>query len=84
VQLGVFKDPANAARLATKVRGDGFSVQVASVRRSEDEVPAQGTSGATYYLVRAGAFSDRTRAIAARDDLKTRGHAGFLSEGVAR
>jgi cell division septation protein DedD len=84
VQLGVFKDPVNAARLATQVRGEGFSTQVASVRRSDDGVPAQGTSGTTYYVVRAGAFSDRTRAIAARDDLKTRGHAGFLSEGAAR
>ncbi len=84
VQLGVFRDPVNAARLATKVRGEGFSVQVATVRRSEDGVPAQGTSGTTYYVVRAGAFSDQTRAIAARDDLKTRGHAGFLSEGAVR
>jgi len=84
VQLGIFKDPGNAARLATQVREGGFAVQVASVRRSEDGGPAQGASATTYYVVRAGAFSDRARAIAARDDLKMRGHAGFLSEGLAR
>ena len=84
MQLGSFKDSANAERLAKKVRGQGFSVQVASVTRSEDGMPARGTTGTIYYLVRAGAFADRTRAIAMRDDLKARGHAGFLSEGAAQ
>jgi cell division septation protein DedD len=84
VQLGSFKDSANAERLAKKVRGQGFSVQLASVTRSEDGTPTRGATGTTYYLVRAGAFADRTRAIAVRDDLKARGHAGFLSEGAAQ
>jgi cell division septation protein DedD len=84
VQLGVFKDSANAERLATKLRGQGFSVQVANVARSADGLPARGAAGQTYFLVRAGTFPDRTRAIAARDDLKARGHAGFLSEGAAK
>ena len=83
VQLGVFKDSGNAERLAKKVRGQGFSVQVASVMRSEDGTSARGAM-TTYYLVRAGAFGDRTRAIAVRDDLKARGHVGFLSEGAAQ
>jgi hypothetical protein len=30
------------------------------------------------------AFADRTRAIAARDDLQARGHAAFVSEGTAQ
>ena len=51
VQLGVFKDSGNAERLAKKLKGQGFSVQVASVTRNEDGVPARGASGATYYLV---------------------------------
>ena len=87
VQLGVFKDSGNAERLAKKLRGEGYSVQVATVTRIEDGLPARGASGrtgATYYLVRAGAFLERTRAIAARDDLKARGHIGFLTEGAAR
>jgi cell division septation protein DedD len=84
VQLGVFKDSGNAERLAKKVRGEGFSVQVASVTRSEDGTPARGVTGTAHYVVRAGAFADRTRAIAARDDLKARGHAAFVSEGTAQ
>jgi len=84
IQLGSFKDSGNADRLAKKVRGQGFSVQVTSVTRSEDGTPTRGAAGTTYYLVRAGAFADRTRAIAMRDDLKARGHAGFLSEGAAQ
>src|SRR5262245_29961380 len=84
VQLGVFKDSGNAGRLAKNLKGQGFSVQVTSVVRSEDGTPARGARGTTYYLVRAGAYADRTRAIAVRDDLKARGHAGFLSEGAAQ
>jgi len=84
VQLGSFKDSGNAARLAKKVRGQGFPVQVTSVARSEDGTPTRGGAGTTYYLVRAGAFTDRTRALTVRDDLKARGHAGFLSEGTAQ
>jgi len=84
VQLGSFKDSGNAKRLAKRVRGQGFSVQVASVARSEDGTPTRGATGTTYYLVRAGSYVDRTRAIAVRDDLKARGHAGFLSEGAAQ
>ena len=84
MQLGVFKESGNAERLAKRVRGQGFSVQVASVTRSDDGLPTRDAPGTTYYLVRAGAFADRARAIAARDDLKARGHAGILSEGVAQ
>jgi len=84
VQLGSFKDSGNAERLAKKVRGQGISVRVASVTRREDGTPTPGSTGTTYYLVRAGAFADRTRAMAVRDDLKARGHAGFLSEGAAQ
>jgi len=84
VQLGSFKDSGNADRLAKKMRGRGFSVQVASVTRSQDGTPTRSATGTTYYLVRAGAFADRTRALAVRDGLKARGHAGFLSEGAAQ
>jgi len=59
-------------------------VQVASVARSEDGTPTRGATGTTYYLVRAGSYVDRTRAIAVRDDLNARGHVGFLTEGAAQ
>jgi len=83
VQLGLFKDLKNAERLATKLRDQGFSVQVASAARSESGA-AGDVSGGTYHLVRAGAFPDRQRAVAARDELQGRGYSGFLTEGTAK
>jgi cell division septation protein DedD len=83
VQLGLFKDLKNAERLATKLRDQGFSVQVASVARSE-RAAAGDVSGGAYHLVRAGAFPDRQRAVAARDDLESRGYSGFLTQGTAK
>jgi cell division septation protein DedD len=41
-------------------------------------------SQGTYYAVRAGSYSNRTSALAARDELAAKGHRGFLSEGAAR
>ncbi len=83
VQVGLFKDLKNAERLATKLRDQGFSVQVASVARSESGA-AGDVSGGTYHLVRAGAFTDRQRAVAARDELQGRGYSGFLTQGTAK
>jgi cell division protein FtsN len=80
VQVGLFKDASNAARLATTLRDQGFSIQVASVTRT----PRDATAGGTYHLVRVGAFADEARAAAARDDLKSRGYVGFLTEGAAK
>jgi cell division septation protein DedD len=80
VQLGLFKDLETAERFAKSVREHGFPVQVVSVTRSPDDA----TPGGTYHLVRAGAFSDQALAAAARDDLRTRGYAGFLTEGTPR
>ena len=42
VQLGAFKDEANAASLAKNVRGDGFPVQVTRVTRGGSEVIGTG------------------------------------------
>ena len=80
VQLGLFKDPSNAERLAKTLRGQGFPVQLASVTRG----PRDAAAGETYHLVRVGAFSDQARALAARDSLKSRGYVGFLTEGAAK
>jgi cell division protein FtsN len=77
VQLGLFKDYRNAERFAESVRGQGFPVDVASVTRTAPD-------GGTYHVVRAGAFSDEARAAAVRDDLRSRGYAGFLTEGAAK
>lgn len=84
VQLGSFKDATNAERLAKKLKEQGFSVQVASVTRSEGIAATDGVAAGTYHLVRAGAFPDRQRAAAARDDLGARGYSGFLTQGAAK
>jgi cell division septation protein DedD len=81
VQLGLFKDADNAARLAKKLRGEGVDVQLASVTRSAG---GDGGSRAIYHVVQAGAFPDRQRAIAARDDLQGRGYSGFVTEGAGK
>lgn len=80
VQLGLFKDLSNAERLVKTLRGQGFSVQLASVTRG----PRDAGAGETYHLVRVGAFSDQARALSVRDDLKSRGYVGFLTEGAAK
>ena len=84
IQLGLFKERANADGLAKRLRGQGFPIQVAHVTRGEKGTADTGGVAATYHLVRAGSFPDRPRAIAARDELDQRGFAGFIIEGAAK
>lgn len=82
VQVGIFREEQNAERLARKLRDEGFSVQLARVRRSEastSSVPA-----GAYHVVRAGGFADSARAVAARDALGGKGYSGFVTEGDAK
>ena len=44
--------------------------------------PSQGQG--TLHAVRAGGYSNRTSALAARDELRAKGHQGFLAEGPAK
>ena len=44
--------------------------------------PSQGPG--TLHAVRAGGYSNRTSALAARDELAAKGHQGFLAEGPAK
>src|SRR5262249_19206243 len=74
VQSGLFRDAGNARRPPKSGRSHGFSVQIASVTRNRGDA----TAGATYHVVRAGAFLDQAQAAKARDDLKMRGFSGFL------
>ena len=51
--------------------------------------PASGLASAsqgpgTLHAVRAGGYSNRTSALAARDELAAKGHQGFLAEGPAK
>lgn len=75
IQIGLFKERANADGLAKRLREQGFAIQVAKVTRSD---------AATYHVVRAGAFLDRPQAIAARDELYRKGFAGFIIESAAK
>ncbi len=84
VQLGAFKDATNAERLAKRLKAQGFSVQVATVMRREGTAATDGIAAGTFHVVRAGAFPDRQRALAARDQLGARGYSGFLAQGAAK
>ena len=44
--------------------------------------PSQGQG--TLHAVRAGGYSNRTSALAARDELAAKGHQGFVAEGPAK
>jgi cell division septation protein DedD len=80
IQVGLFKESKNADDLARKLRDEGLAVQVASVSRTA----GGGLSGGTYHAVRAGAFRDLPRANAAKRQLASRGHSGFITEVAAR
>jgi cell division septation protein DedD len=44
-----------------------------------------GSGGATLHVVRAGGYPDRSRAVAARDELSAKGHgAGIVTQGSAK
>jgi len=155
IQLGAFKDQANADSLARTLRGEGFPVEVALVTRGVggvsgtapqhellvtgasiekvnaalkgrgsaqsvaggvavrpafslqeamtvskrltdrglnvivrpagvDVAPGGGAEGALH-AVRVGSYPDRSRALAARDELGTKGHGGgILTQGSAK
>ncbi len=84
VQVGSFKDATNAERLAKRLKEQGFSIQVATVTRREGIAATDGIAAGTFHVVRAGAFPDRQRALAARDQLGARGYSGFLTQGAAK
>jgi septal ring-binding cell division protein DamX len=73
VQVGAFKESRNAEGLARTLRSEGFAVQVSTVTRD-----------APMHVVRVGGYPDRTRASAAREELRGKGHAGFVTQGTAK
>jgi cell division septation protein DedD len=76
---GVIVKPAlalqEAMAVSKQLSGAGLKVVVR---------PAGGAAQATLHLVRAGGYADRARALAARDQIKRKGHEGFLTQGPAR
>jgi cell division septation protein DedD len=73
VQVGAFKESGNAEGLARKLRAEGFSPQVTRVTREEP-----------LHVVRVGGYPDRSRAVAAREELQGKGHTGFVTSGPAK
>jgi cell division septation protein DedD len=73
VQVGAFKEGGNAEGLARKLRSEGFSAQVTRVTREEP-----------LHVVRVGGYPDRSRAVAAREELQGKGHTGFVTSGPVK
>jgi cell division protein FtsN len=73
VQVGAFKENGNAEGLARKLRSEGFSAQVTRVTREEP-----------LHVVRVGGYPDRSRAVAAREELQGKGHTGFVTSGPVK
>ncbi len=73
VQVGAFKESRNAEGLARKLRAEGFSPQVTRVPREEP-----------LHVVRVGGYPDRSRAVAAREELQGKGHTGFVTSGPVK
>ncbi len=78
LQLGLFKDRANAESLAKAVREQGFAVEVTQIAKSNGSLPP-----GTYHLVRAGGFPDRATAGKAREALGAKGHQAFVTKSTA-
>jgi DamX protein len=73
VQVGAFKESGNAEGLARKLRSEGYAVQVTRVSRDEP-----------LHVVRVGGYPDRSRAVAAREELQGKGQTGFVTSGPAK
>lgn len=64
-----------AMTVSKQLSGSGLKVVVR---------PAGSAAQATYHVVRAGGYADRARAIAALEQIKRKGHEGFVTQGPAR
>jgi cell division septation protein DedD len=77
---GVLVRPAldlkEATALSKELAAEGLKVTIRRVGESAE--------GGTFHVVRVGGFPDRARAVAARDELSGKGHAGFLTRGPAK
>jgi cell division septation protein DedD len=84
VSGGVAVKPAfslqDAMTVSKRLTDEGLKVVIRPA--SGVVTPSQGQG--TLHAVRAGGYSDRTSALAARDELAAKGHPGFLAEGQAK
>jgi DedD protein len=68
VQLGVFRNHANAERLAQQLKGQGFQVLISE----------SGSGGHPFWRVRAGPVAERALAEQLNARLRTAGHTGSV------
>ena len=84
VSGGVTVKPAfslqDAMTVSKRLTDEGLKVVIRPA--SGLAAPSQGQG--TLHAVRAGGYTDRTSALAARDELAAKGHPGFLAEGQAK
>lgn len=79
VQGGVSVRPAydlkQATSLSKELSAEGLKVVIRRAGRS---------AGDAFVMVRVGGFPDRAKAVAAREELQGKGHAGFITQGAAK
>jgi cell division septation protein DedD len=84
VSGGVAVRPAfslqDAMTVSKRLTDQGLKVVI----RPAGALAAPTQDQATLHAVRAGGYSNRTSALAARDELAAKGHQGFLAEGPAK
>ena len=81
---GVAVKPAfslqEAMTVSKRLTDEGLKVVIRPAGGPATASPGQGT----LHAVRAGGYSKRTSALAARDELAAKGHQGFVAEGPAK
>ena len=84
VSGGVAVKPAfslqDAMTVSKRLTDEGLKVVIRPAGGLATSSQGQGT----LHVVRAGGYSNRTSALAARDELAAKGHQGFLAEGQAK
>jgi cell division septation protein DedD len=84
VSGGVAVKPAfslqDAMTVSKRLTDEGLKVVIRPAGVLTTSPQGQGT----LHAVRAGGYSNRTSALAARDELAAKGHQGFLAEGPAK
>jgi cell division septation protein DedD len=84
VSGGVAVKPAfslqDAMTVSKRLTDEGLKVVIRPAGALATPPPGQGT----LHAVRVGGYSNRTSALAARDELAAKGHQGFLAEGPAK
>jgi cell division septation protein DedD len=79
-------DLETAMTLSSSLKKEGFKVVIrrAKAAPAPATTPSSEGGGAIFHVVRVGGYPDRAKAQQVRSELETKGHPGFLMQGVAR